>query len=988
MALAKQVIPINFNGGLDTKTDAKTVLPGKLLLLENGYWKKANQISKRFGYDVLNSEVENIDGASVDSGQALGVFNNELNLYTGDKLYTYADSTDTWVYKGDVTSSIAESTSIITNSHQQSHPSVNYNSGLSAYAWEDSRGGIRYSVFDQLTGSVILSDAILSADGIRPRVLSFGDRFVLIYAVNSNTSLRYKTIQSRSPAELSTESTLTTDVAGTPNYDAVVVGDRLFFVYADDTATTSVRYLTSTYTISGATVVGENSVFGLGAFSDKSQNIWVATYDGTSIKYFILSYSLTQVLAPTTIENISVTVCGIVGVVNGERAAIFYECSAVQTYNHRVRAAAVDIGGAVLSAGNYKLSVGLAGKPFILRDKGVAFVPLVHQSSLQSTYFIQSSSSANLISAKISPQTAGNLITNSTLSEVPEIGDSRFLFVGGQKTRLVSDTGNLYSVVGVKSTVVSYTSENRFQNSQMGELYIVGGILQSYDGVSVVEDNFHLFPENISSSTNSAGGFMEPGAYSYQVTYEWTDNLGQIHRSAPSVAVQQVIPSGTSTNIITLTIPTLRLTAKQCQIVVYRTESNGTIYYRVSSVSSPIQNTTANNTVIFTDTTSDSSLISNEILYTTGDVLENSSAPACSLITTYRNRIVLAGLEDPLTYLYSKTRIPGTPVEFSDLFLGRIDPRGGKITALGAMDNYVIFFKKDSIFALTGNGPNASGALNDFGEPQLITTDVGCDNPNSVVITPRGLMFKSTKGIYLLDRALQSFYIGAPVEEFNNLLITSSQLLTDVNQVRFTTDNNICLVYDYFFDQWSTFTNHTAEDSALWNDRFVFLRSSGQVWVENQKKYADDSSPITLSAVTSWFSFAGIQGFQRIYRMIVLGEYRSPHRLEVNIGYDFNPNFSQSAFVDVNSIYDITSYGDDSPYGDEIEFGGEYPLYQFKTHMTKQKCQSARFKFSDNQNAIVGDYGEGFSITNIALEVGIKGTLRKFATKNSFSTAG
>jgi hypothetical protein len=642
----------------------------------------------------------------------------------------------------------------------------------------------------------------------------------------------------------------------------------------------------------------------------------------------------------------------------------------------------------------FKRSVGLASKAF---TQGTSqYVAVIHESSLQPSYFLLNSSGD--VVAKVNPLNAGKLISNSTLSEVPQVSTNTHLLACGYRSSIVSEDSAIFSLIGVSANELRFDSDKKFLNAQLGELHIVGGILQAYDGISVVEHGFHLFPENVSTGTATTGGSMVAGTYQVCVCYEWTDNLGQIHRSAPSVPVTQVIPGGTSTNTLTVTIPTLRLTAKSgsranVRLVVYGTEASGSLFYRLTSIASPTYNDTTADTVTFTRTATDASIISNDLLYTTGGVLENIAAPSCSLITTYKNRVFLAGLDDKLAFWYSKEKISGSPVEFSDSFIGRVDPRGGDVTALGALDNYVIFFKKSAIFAFTGNGPVDTGAQSDYGQPQLITTDVGCDNPNTVVVMPEGLMFKSTKGIYLLDRGLSVRYVGAAVEDFNEKTITSSQLLSDVNQVRFTTSDDTCLVYNYYFKdetgvgQWSTFTNHTAEDSEIWLNKFVFLRSDGEVWVEDNTSFTDNTSPIVLSLTTAWLSFAGIQGFERIYRMILLGEYKSPHKLQIEVGFDFMPSFSQSALIELSDIYTITAYGDDSPYGDSEYYGGEFPLYQFKTHMSKQKCQSVRFKISDNQNAVSGTYGEGFNITNIALEVGIKGTLRKFATKNSFSTS-
>lgn len=284
-----------------------------------------------------------------------------------------------------------------------------------------------------------------------------------------------------------------------------------------------------------------------------------------------------------------------------------------------------------------------------------------------------------------------------------------------------------------------------------------------------------------------------------------------------------------------------------------------------------------------------------------------------------------------------------------------------------------------------GEGPNSLGTNSDYQEPVLVTTDTGCSNQNSICATPDGLTFKSPKGIYLLNRSLQVSYIGAPVEDFNDKLLTASSLLSKKNQIRFVTNDDTALVWDYHFNQWGTFTNHTAEDTALWKDKFIFLRPNGEVWVE-VTHFKDNNLFIPMKITTAWIATAGVKGFQRIYRMAFLGEYKSPHKMDVSIGYDYNPSFQQFGQIDIDSKYVLSTYGEDSPYGSGTPYGGEYPLYQFKTHMTRQKCESVRFSFTDNQYYL-SDFAEGFNLCTIALECGLKTTMAKMSATNSFSTS-
>lgn len=57
MPLSKQIIPIVFSQGVDTKTDKKSVVPGKLIALENGRFVSRNKIQTRNGFEALGSTI-------------------------------------------------------------------------------------------------------------------------------------------------------------------------------------------------------------------------------------------------------------------------------------------------------------------------------------------------------------------------------------------------------------------------------------------------------------------------------------------------------------------------------------------------------------------------------------------------------------------------------------------------------------------------------------------------------------------------------------------------------------------------------------------------------------------------------------------------------------------------------------------------------------------------------------------------------------------
>jgi len=467
------------------------------------------------------------------------------------------------------------------------------------------------------------------------------------------------------------------------------------------------------------------------------------------------------------------------------------------------------------------------------------------------------------------------------------------------------------------------------------------------------------------------------------VVYEWTDSRNQIHRSAPSLIYSITTAANKSFNI---TVPYLYVTDRKGDrtnvvIAVYRTEKNGTVFYKSSSISAPTYNNTTavGFTVTINDDLSDATLITRELLYTTGGVLENIAPPACKIIARFKNRLFLAGLEQKNVLWYSKEHVEGEAVNFSDVLKIKVDDTGGNITALGELDDKLIIFKASTVFALIGDGPLPTGAQNTFSVPQLIASDVGCIDPYSVVRTRLGLMFKSKKGIYLLDRGLQIQYIGAEVEEWNDLTITSASVVDEQNQVRFTTSSGRCLVYDLYFQQWYTFTNIDAIDSAVWQGKYLFLKSTAEIWRETKGQYLDVDVPIISTYVLALLQFGQVQGFQRIFKINLLGENRGTHGLKIEVGYDYRDFYEERFIVYPDTVLFDSTWGDDTVWGEAgTLWGGNYDgVYQFQIRPRQQRCQALRLKVQDFFGS--GSGTAGFAFSNVTAEVGIEPNVARIA---------
>jgi len=295
------------------------------------------------------------------------------------------------------------------------------------------------------------------------------------------------------------------------------------------------------------------------------------------------------------------------------------------------------------------------------------------------------------------------------------------------------------------------------------------------------------------------------------------------------------------------------------------------------------------------------------------------------------------------------------------------------------MDDKLIIFKQNSIRYISGQGPSPDGTNDDYGSTTLITTDAGCVNSRSIVVTPDGLMFKSSKGIYFINRGLQVSYIGAPVERWNEFYVTSAILMAKNNQVRFTLDNDVIIVYDYYVETWAVFTPLAAVDSVVWNDTHTLIASNGRVQPQSVDVWTDNGAGYSMEIMTGWIPFGGIQGYQRLYQMTLLGNYDSSHDLQCNLFYDYNNAVGQTI-----NVIPLTPgvYGTDD-YGTETPYGGEFNLYQYQLNNSRQKCMSVKLQLRD-----VAKSGEtlrrGYELSNIRFQYGVIGGANRIRNVQTF----
>jgi len=511
-------------------------------------------------------------------------------------------------------------------------------------------------------------------------------------------------------------------------------------------------------------------------------------------------------------------------------------------------------------------------------------------------------------------------------------------------------------------------------------LYYTGGLTAVADSRSFYESGFVLAPLiSVASSVNT--GVTNPNvsskSFSYIAIYNFYNAKGELERSFPSPAYS--ITTAAATTYVNIKANTLAWSYKdlldsdpfygtnsyvqKSQIILYRTTSSGSVYYRVSNY----ENSPINYFVDLIDGVSDADLINNERLYTTGGVLEADETPNARFSTAGGNRLFLGGLEEQDEVAYSNKQLFGETAYFNGLNRIRVSSGSSAdktpISALGYMDAKLIIFRKQSIYFIQGDGPNDLG-VGTFSEPEIISSDVGCIEPRSVINTPMGLMFKSRKGIYLLSRSLSVEYIGAAVEDFNSFNVVSSVISDKYNEARFYLSSGDCIVYNFLFQSWSIFKNQTIVDADIWQNAPISI-VSGKIFKETENTYLDNGATgfYSMKYVSPWLKLDLIQGYIRCYQLWVIGSYKSPHTLKCRVYTD----------------YDSTVYDDYSL----VYSNADSPQFQFQISLPKQKVESIKFEIYDTAHAASSN-GEAFDLSNIQVEVGMKSGGYKLASTKTY----
>ena len=880
MPLQKQAIALPLIRGVDLGTANVLRAPDSLEQGTNIEQLTTGELSKRKGFATIATTLTTPLAAFGTNG-SVSIVETESVIQTLD---VAAGTLRQNVSGGQITLNVGELSAKLIELIGSSENILTYDTTIIAdyiYVYAGIAGGNRLYRFDRNYNAVPLGASNVYATlGVGNSAGRFAGNFVF---ERSGSNVAVYTLA----GTVQTSSLFTP--GGTNRWDVIPWASGGFAVVFDDGSNIIIRLVSSTFTTLGSTSVARTNVTNLCIFEEiAGTSFYVGVTRSAGASASLYRIDSTPAVIGTRDFSAGTTYYGITGIVTdsvnfgfvmlekGTATAGDTEERGVGTYRFTPQFTGTTTG---LSNPTVLARCGLGSRPFQIASYYLPYVLLTHQSedsnSLQNCYFLMLQDSSlgqppKKFVARLNYGSGNNYISTLSASNgqyrlpaVPAFSDGSFFACLFSKLDSAFNLTAATSTFGIKGCLIE--KPTRYAGSKgrsFGEnTYIASNQVYLLDSSQITPYGFLLYPDPPQSSTNDGAGNVADGAYQYVVVYESYDSKGNLIESAPSEAFNVTYAAG-SARTYTVNLNDVGFIAKSdMRVSLYRTKASGTIFFYVNSTT----NFTAALLGIV-DNVVDSVLGNRRILYTTGGVAENISPPNANFVTSAKNRLWTFETGSTDTIWFSKEIRSGFLPAFSDLLTQKIGADGGEIIALAQIDDKMIVFKKSIIYVLLGDGPN-DALIGSFSIPVAIAQGMGCVSARSVIETPMGVFYQSQEGVYLIDRSLTNQFIGRPIYK-NDGTIRASVYDPVLNRVIFLTTAEFWIYY-VSSNSWYKWTVANPVDIVLENGTLYLVSTTALL--KQGTAFQDAGANYAQTVKMGQFAFAGTQGYQRIYRMLLTG---------------------------------------------------------------------------------------------------------------------
>lgn len=450
-------------------------------------------------------------------------------------------------------------------------------------------------------------------------------------------------------------------------------------------------------------------------------------------------------------------------------------------------------------------------------------------------------------------------LTSGTGFAFPTVDWQSFALVPGNEEAPATLTG-LTAMNGLNRVTIS-----KPQVAQLGETVVLSGSVPRMFARGECWELGYPFlgGEPAMAAEVVAGGSIPAGTYSVTACWRWTDEAGQVHRSAPAPARAVTTTAGAPTIRCHVVIPWLTEKVQRAAIEVYCNSLAATDTYTLQTTTDVNFLVTETAQVINLTTGPDTST---QALYTNGGTFANYHVPGDGGVAAVGRRMWLAGADRVFA---SKLWVRGYGPEFSDeasadqtSLAVNIPAGAGRVVALEALDDKLVVFCARGVYLIQDGGPDNTGSGSDFA-PALRISDLAIAGPRASCLTDQGVLFCSTLdtvdasrgGPWLVDRQFtftQRQYLGRLAQTYflrTNSWVPEVAYSPERQQAYITIDgadgstSDGVAVVDFRHEKWATWDFGTVRSIAvvrgiLWvmgNDAAAYSGAPGS---DNGSAYA------------------------------------------------------------------------------------------------------------------------------------------------------
>lgn len=991
-----QTIQIPFVGGLNTKPHEHALEAPDLLVAQNVEFDEVGGLRLRKPFVAMGANV--YPSGALSNVRKFAIDGNELLCFTETELYSWSDVLQKWVSRGEHLAVKVDEATRFGNTSDQVFADRAELGTLIVYVWVESQvGGIipYLAALDAATGAPVISPTSLGATRSKPRVVAL-ETVILVYFLETGVGLLAQAIDPSAPTFTPGGSLV---VANVQPYDVVKVpgADVGIAVSRNAAGTTYTVARTANTGITTATSAKVRTCDGIVALScapAAADRVQILRTSGNSVVGDLLNTTtLADVFTATAIGGATTTINQLTGAHRSTTDGGFYRCYVFWSAGETTGTVAflmesnwIDTNNSVGTEATFVLRQGVASRAFersgriyvwtVFSGESIAAgmgVPLGIRAQLQSSYFLYRDDAFLVACAAWTraggfgyysghlPGVAGSILATP-------VGGLAFC---GIERQIIVTGGTDHTAYGARAPrdiVFAFDADEARQTVKLGRtLYVAGGLILQYDGEGLIEVGFLQYPW-LFATVALGGGAIAAGAYSYKATLRWENARGETERSTTATGEQITLAANQQTDF---SIASIHVTKKQgsrrkAALEIWRTKVApvpDSPFYLVTgkdpAVSTGdncyIENDPAagfSSTAFGEDNFTDATLGTKEQNAENAGVLVRLAPPPATIIVANDTRVFLAGVSgEPYRIWYSLQRNDLEIAAFHPACSISLPSFTGPITALAFLNETLIAFTSNAIWALPGDGFDNLGGGSNYGPPRLISSDIGAWKRSlsaevPIGTTPVGLIFQSRKGFYRLGRGWDLEYIGAPIEGFNDDQLVAVSVNEYQHQVRFLTDGRM-LVWDYLVNRWSEWTQANGRDLAIWDGQALLLDTA-------PKSQGAVDQDVTYSMVieTSWIKLNGLQGYGRVRWFEILGEFKADCELQIQVYRDY-----QSAAFDDKSI--------------DVTVGVGQPA-QVRHSPTQQRLQAIKVRITVRTTAGGVPANECVTLTGVALEVGIK----------------